>query len=309
MSLVVPGGLSDQPIDFTVVGLSTTESSGLLADATPPAGFMALSSVINFSAVTEQDGQQVSIHAFPRPVTFTLTLTPEELARISDPAKVGLYRLNADGTLTFVGGRLVGNKLTVEMHSFSQYLAGEFGATFTDIADHWAKADIELMAARWVVRGDGNGLFDPNGKVTRAQFAVMLSRAMLLPAATTKPNFSDVTPQDYFYNELAAAVEAGLIKGYDDGTFRPNDLITREQLAVMITRALRVSGKVQAGAGSASVLTPFTDLGQVSAWALDELTVAVEQGIVSGTTTTTLAPLANASRAEAAVMVRRFWSK
>ena len=86
-----------------------------------------------------------------------------------------------------------------------------------------------------------NGGFLPGGKVTRAEFATMLVKSMGLPPSTEKSDknlltFSDVKPADWHYELLRTAVKAGLIKGFTDGTFRPNDPVTREQVAVMVDR-------------------------------------------------------------------------
>jgi len=92
--------------------------------------------------------------------------------------KVGLFKINDDGTMTFVGGKLVDGKLVVEMTGFSKYVFAEVKITFNDVSTHWARKDIELMASKYIVTGMPDGSFNPNEQVTRAQFAVMLVNAM-----------------------------------------------------------------------------------------------------------------------------------
>ena len=174
----------------------------------------------------------------------------------------------------------------------------------------WAQRDVELMAAKYVVKGLPDGRFDPGGRVTRAQFAAMLVRAMGLQPARAPMSFRDVKATDWYFGELMTAVSAGIVHGYDDGTFRPDDPVTREQVAAMLARALRAAGKAAPAGGQAeAALAGFADAGQVSGWARADLALAVQEGIVKGQTATTLAPRAGATRAEAAVMVARFWRK
>ncbi|HHX28898.1 MAG TPA: hypothetical protein GX716_07840, partial [Firmicutes bacterium] len=307
MSLSIPAGATDTVVEFAVDAWTAEETDSLLDDATPPDGFTPVGPVIQFSATATENSEPVT--SFKKPLVFELELSADDLAGITDPRKVGLYRLNDDGSLTFVGGKLVGNRLVVYMDHFSHYIVGETLATFDDIQGHWAQSDIELMAARWVARGRPSGLFDPEAPVTRAEFAIMLSRAMLLRPSDNDPGFTDVTTSDFFCTELAAAVQAGLVTGYDDGTFRPNAVVTREEMAVMIARALRTLGSVTESSNPMNVLTTYADAEDVSAWALADIAVAIEMGILRGVGDDLLAPKANATRAEAATMVARFWDR
>src|SRR5690606_36226740 len=132
---------------------------------------------------------------------------------------------------------------------------------------------------------------------SRVQFTVMLSRAMgLTPVAEPDLGYTDAVP-DWAAGHVAAAVARGLVTGYDDGTFRPNENITREQLAVMTARAL--------GAGSAGPALTFADAGQVSPWAVSSVSRAVALGIVTGYEDNTFRPQGTATRAEAATMAAR----
>lgn len=135
------------------------------------------------------------------------------------------------------------------------------------------------------------------------------SRAMLLRPSDNDPGFTDVATSDYFCKELAAGVQAGLVTGYDDGTFRPNAFVTREEMAVMIARALRALGSAIESGSPMAVLSIFTDADDVSSWALADIGLAIEMGILRGVGDDLLAPKANATRAEAATMVARFWDR
>lgn len=329
--LEIPAGaiesVSGGPVKISVTGIAKAEAEEILQAARAPEGVRAIGRVFEFRAETAGG---TTVTRFAKPVTFTVALSPADLAGVTDPEKIGLFKLNEDGTLTFVGGRLVDGKLVVQLHGFSRYLLAEVNVAFPDLAGHWARPDVELMASKYVVKGLPDGRFDPEGRVTRAEFAAMLVRALGLPPANGAAvsgaaaggaavggaaaggggaTFSDVRPGDWYYGELAAAVAAGLIKGYDDGTFRPNDPVTREQAAAMAARALAAAGKAGALAADEVATRPadFADRGEVSPWARDGMALAVKEGIVRGRTAASLAPQAGATRAEAAVMVARFW--
>jgi len=334
VTLDIPGGaIPAEPgtlVLVTIEEVAPAEAAELLAGVTAPGGVTLIGRAFTFKAEMVVGGRHTPVSSFDAPLTFSMELSPEELAGIADPAKVGLFRLNDDGTLTFVGGKLVENRLVVQMWRFSRYVLAEVNITFGDLKSHWARKDIELMAAKYVVKGLPGGDFAPDERVTRVQFAIMLLRAMGLPEAqvaglgagssagpSPEPvsagggavSFRDVEPTDWYYAELCAAVRAGLVKGYADGTFRPNDPVTREQAAAMVGRALLASGKA-IGLGAAEVgdlLLGFADQGSVSSWARGDLALAIKEGIIRGRTATTIAPQAGATRAEATVMIARFW--
>lgn len=298
-------------VKVDVVPIAAAQVEELLKAAKVPEGVTSIGKAFEFKAEVTVDGKTQAVTGFAKPVTFTVNLSADELKKVGDPEKIGVFRLNDDGTLTFVGGKLVNGKLVVQLYGFSRYVLAEVKVAFNDMKDHWAKADVELMGAKYVVKGLPGGGFDPGGAVTRAQFAAMLVRAMGLPAARTALGFKDVKGGAWYYGELATAVKAGLIQGFGDGTFRPDAPVTREQVAAMVARALRASGKAAAlgEAAAARALLPFADAGRVSSWAAGDLALAIKEGILQGRTATSLAPATGASRAEAAAMIARFWRK
>ncbi|MDR7551281.1 MAG: S-layer homology domain-containing protein, partial [Armatimonadota bacterium] len=102
------------------------------------------------------------------------------------------------------------------------------------------------------------------------------------------------------------AVKAGVVTGMGDGTFRPNDRITREQMAVMVARALRSAGKSTAADRVDRILAGFSDKSRISGWARDGVAAAADAGIVKGRDGGAFAPADNATRAEAAAMLKRY---
>ncbi len=182
--------------------------------------------------------------------------------------------------------------------------------SFPDMKGHWARGEAELMASKQVAKGLADGTFRPDDPVTRAQFASMLVRAMGLPAAREPLGFSDVSTAGWYHEELGAAVKAGIITGYDDGTFRPDDPVTREQVATMLARALESAGRAGlTDEAAGQVLANFSDGGAVSAWARRGLAQAINEGIMRGKTAMLLAPGARTTRAEAVAKIARYWLK
>ncbi len=150
----------------------------------------------------------------------------------------------------------------------------------------------------WIM-DNGSSHRGPDATITRAEFATMLVKALGLNTIGTTGMFTDVTEDDWYYGAVNAAVRDGLVTGMGDNLFAPNALITREQMAVMVSKAL---GN-KAPATNGTELNAFSDSSSVSSWAVSGMEEAVKAGIVNGMTADTLAPQADATRAQAAVMI------
>jgi len=291
--------------------IARAEVDTILNNTAIPEGFKFIGKAFEFKAEATLNGVTTVVTSFAQPVILTVSLTDEDLRRVTDPEKIGLFKLNSEGTVTFIGGRLVDGKLVVEMDSFHRYLLAEVNISFNDMKGHWAKNDVELMASKYIVKGFPGGKFEPEAGVTRAQFAVMLVNAMGVKGSGQQLTFSDVRTGDWFYDKLAAAVKAGIIKGYPDGTFRPDEPVTRQEAAVMVAQALKAKAKASSpGSGQAGlILSNYSDGGRVHGWAANDVALAVKEGIIRGKNNATLAPLQGTTRGEAAAMTARYWRK
>lgn len=174
--------------------------------------------------------------------------------------------------------------------------------TMNDIAGHWARSSIEEAVRRGFVSGYTDGSFRPDQSVTRAEFAAMIVRAMHLTLREPeRPIFSDASTIPEWANlYAAAAMEAGLVAGYDDGSFRPGRSINRSEAAVILVRA-------QGGsmAATASVLARIPDQELIPDWARLSIASAYESGLVQGRTNGLFDPLGKITRAEAALLILR----
>jgi hypothetical protein len=171
---------------------------------------------------------------------------------------------------------------------------------FSDVpSTYWAYEAIESLAGQDIVSGYPDGTFKPGNDITRAEFAAMLVKALGLNNTGTSGNFKDVSTGDWYYGSVNAAVNAGLVSGVGDSLFAPNAPITREQMAVMVSKALGNKAPTIDG----TELDAFSDSAAVDSWAVNGMERAVKAGIVSGMTPSTLAPRVNATRAQAAAMI------
>ena len=180
--------------------------------------------------------------------------------------------------------------------------------SFADLTGHWAAKDTELLAAKGIIDGIADNRFAPEGVLTRAEIAALLVRAAgLEEKALSSGAMNDVHTNDWYAGYVQAAVSAGLIDGYEDGTFRAGAAVTREELAVLLTRALKLASHPVEGTGTAAAA--FTDSTSVSVWAKDAVRAAQAAGLVNGLEDGSFRPQAQATRAEAAAMIKRYLLK
>jgi hypothetical protein len=202
-----------------------------------------------------------------------------------------------------------GSYTVIRANTTGNQVVGTFLSTrsFTDMSKHWAKTTVALLAAKNIIDSSYGTTFKPEQKITRAEFAVMLSRGLgLLGDRETAQKFGDVQPSTQTGDYIGAAAKAGIITGNTDGTFRPNDNITREQLAIMIIRAMEYTkNPITLNGTAASTLSAFKDKGKIQSASAEFVAKAVQAGIILGMTATEFQPQGNATRAQAAVMLQR----
>ncbi|MFF2888551.1 Ig-like domain-containing protein [Paenibacillus sp. NPDC057967] len=192
-----------------------------------------------------------------------------------------------------------------ELESEEQPGVDQNGIVLNDIADHWAKADIERAISLGIVQGYEDGSFRPGDQITRQAFVTMLARAFQWTATAEPTDFKDANQVAAWASKaIAAANERGLMQGYEDGSFRPNDAVTRTQLAIIVAGMLPDSS-VPAEGG----LAGFTDAQGIPGWARPSFLTAVNEHILVGTDQSELQPLRQVTRAEAIVIILRLLNK
>ncbi len=183
--------------------------------------------------------------------------------------------------------------LVMAVGSFSTAFASTTAAN--DFEGHWAQATIQKWVDEGRISGYTDGSFKPNANITRAEFVKLVNG---LIDYDTKENISfvDVKTGDWFYEAVSIANEIGYISGYPDKSFRPNDNITREQAAAILSR-------VQYLGENTDVAKNFSDNEKISSWALGTVGAASEAGFINGYENGSFKPLNNLTRAEAVTML------
>ena len=176
--------------------------------------------------------------------------------------------------------------------------------THTDVSPECWYAD----AVRWVteqhlMNGTGNGAFSPEDAASRAMVVTILYRLAGSPAVEYTARFTDVAQGSWYADAVLWAAEQGIVEGYDDGSFRPDDAVTREALAALLYRYAKRLGTAEGGAS----LTDYTDGDSVSAWAKEAVAWAVDAQILQGYGGS-LSPAAGATRAQLAQVLRNYLS-
>jgi hypothetical protein len=175
---------------------------------------------------------------------------------------------------------------------------------FTDVhTGSWYYEDVAYVYANGLMIGTDANSFTPNGLLTRSALVLMLWRLEGEPAATAANSFTDVNEDAYYAESVAWAAEINIVHGYGQNKFGPGDAITREQFATVLYRY--AAYKEYDVSGSAD-LSGYTDAGQISGYALTAMKWTNENGIINGTSSTTLSPQGGATRAQAAAMLHRF---
>jgi endoglucanase len=308
LSLVSDEERKESKLSITLRPMEASEASALAkkADEASEAGLRLAGSILELElALITKDGKTVKPENFDPPVQLRI--------KANDGANrdlAGVYLIADDGKIVYLGGQWVNGELSVALHHFSKYAVLEYERSFADVpAGFWAADAIRKLAAKHLVDGVEADRFTPNGKVTRAEFAVMLVRALGLKAGGGAA-FEDVDPGEDYADAVAAASQAGIIQGRDGGRFVPNDPVTREEMAVMIVRAYEAkSGKKAPDASTGSTgwsgSTGFADERSISGWASDRVAAARVLGLVQGKGSGRFEPQHYATRAESAQVVWR----
>ena len=178
---------------------------------------------------------------------------------------------------------------------------------FTDVrSNDWFYEDVEYVYNESIMNGTGSNKFSPNADLTRGMLVTILYRIENEPTAGKADMFGDVSSSQWYTKAVAWAAENGIVNGYSNGNFGPNDPITREQLATILYRYTKFKGgNVET---SRNYLSKFTDGDTVSEYAVDAMNWAVACGLINGTGDK-LMPTARASRAQVAAIIHRYLTR
>lgn len=234
-----------------------------------------------------------------------------------------MYRINGAIPDTYMGARILKNGDTIEVFYTGDFtnesdyaggwdsvnikdretpLAGASG--FVDVPETaWYAEAVEYVCDEGLMVGVSGDRFAPGGDLSRAMLAAVLYRMEESPAVTAGTAFADVPDDTWYTGAIAWGVETEILSGMGDGTFLPNRGVTRQELVSILYRYARYRGM---DIDEKQTIGRFSDADRVAPWGYDAVAWAVANGLLCGTEDGRLNPNGNATRAEAAVIFRRF---
>lgn len=177
---------------------------------------------------------------------------------------------------------------------------------FTDVTNHWAYSAIKRVYTRGWMVGMDEKTFAPDQQLSRAMLAVILYAMAGEPAVTGESPFTDVPAGCWYTDAIVWAAQNGIVCGFGDGTFRPNEAVTRAQAAVMLYGYAAFTG---ADVTARADLSTYSDAGQIPAWAMDAMQWANARRLIVGRDSSHLAPNGGATRAEMAAILSAYIGK
>lgn len=248
--------------------------------------------------VQAADGSKHNLSQFSQPVQIELPIGNDANREL-----LGIYYINQDGSAEYIGGSANTATIAGELHHFSGYAVLEYRKSYIDVPDtHWAYQAITALNAKHVIDGTGDLLFSPQRAVTRAEFVTMLARAFQWTGAVLSSGFQDVRTDSWYHDAVAAAVERGVVLGRSSGSFDPDAPVSREEMAVMVDRALSSSGKPLAEG-----LCSFTykDRSAIAGWAAGAVAKLTTAELLKGDGDSWFHPDLSTTRAESAQLLYR----
>ncbi|GGO09561.1 S-layer homology domain-containing protein [Saccharibacillus kuerlensis] len=300
-TLGVAEGSSELTVNITIEESSTAVQNNL-SQAAAAAGFTAVSEPVDFTISAAAGDRTAEINEFSEYVQRELPIPADTN---SSQVTTGVV-IEPDGTVRHVPTAVVqvndASYAQVSSLTNSSYALISNLKEFPDVAGKWSQDPVNDMASRLVVNGVGDNRFNPEGAVTRAEFSAILVRALGLPSSGQTTAFSDVTSGEWYAEAAATANRYNLIKGYPDGTFRPNATITRQEAFAIMERATTIVPLRVLENGSE--LSSYRDREDVADWARRSTEILLEAGLVKGSGGL-IRPDATLSRAESATFAQR----
>lgn len=268
------------------------------------AAYRPLGTIYDFSVSVSEDSANTPTKLnLKGKATIELILDQATLNSISNKNKVGVYLIFDDGSLQYLGGKLNNDTITFQSDQMGRFIVMDYNKVFSDVKAGWSKEFIELLASKHIATGIDNDRFDPKGNVTRAQFATFLGRALGLDKGEGSSTLTDVQAGSYYGDYVTTLNKLGIISGYPDGSFRPDELVTREQITTMLMKAYTyvTAHSLQdiSGINEAS----FSDIDEASGYALESIKAAKALGIINGTGQGKFEPSTISTREQVAAMI------
>lgn len=302
--------LSDIKVNIEI-SQTSNEMAKVVEDAASNGNYSIVVPPINFSISATYGDTTIDISQFNAYVERTVAI-PDGV----DPFKITTaIVVDPDGTVRHVPTKIIiiDGKYFAKINSLtnSTYSVIWNPLEFKDVTKHWAKEAINDMGSRMIIGGVGNEMFKPNRDISRAEFAAIMVRALGLKNKTEINSYTDVSDTSWYCDYINVASEYGIISGYGNGKFGPNDMITREQAMTMVARAMGITGlevDLKGDEGD-KLLAGFGDGDKSANYARNSIATCVKAEIMSGRSGNLIAPKDYITRAEVAVMARRLLQK
>lgn len=304
-SLSVPIGAGETVITVSIG--STTYTLHITSTHTSGGGGSGTTASYRVIVEPSENGTVKSSHnTASAGTTVTLTATPQDGYRltgltVTDGAGNNVTLSDkGDGKYTFV---MPSRAVTVKA-SFAPITAGDL--PFIDVpAGAWYEDGVRYVYQNGLMAGTSATTFGPDVTTTRGMIATILWRLEGSPQVDYAMAFDDVAANSWYAEAIRWAASEGIVSGYGDGRFGPDDIITREQMAAMLYRYAQYKG-YDVSVGEDTNILSYTDFEDLSEYAIPAMQWAVGAGIISGTSESTLGPRGNASRAQVAVILTRY---
>ncbi|MFO7942680.1 MAG: S-layer homology domain-containing protein [Bacillota bacterium] len=241
-------------------------------------GYRMTASPIAFELRFRSGDEEISVERFDSHVERRIDIDDPERAEII----TGIY-LDVSGGYHHVPTTIAsadgGRRATLNSVASGLHVLVSQRSEFSDIRDHWAEGIVEEMGSRGVVFGTSEGIFEPDESVTRAEFAAIVGRAFGLIAGDGQEAFTDIPVGSWYAGAVEVARQYGLTEGYGDGTFRPHEIITREEAMVIAARAMELC---EIESDEYAIVDEFADADTISPWALSAVEDCLSAEIVLG---------------------------
>lgn len=290
----------------TLAGTAESAAETVNTTASSSSGIVIGGSKPNVTVTTPENGTITTDQGKnpPKGTVVTITVTPDEGYETKDVTVVDsmgkklTVTKNEDGTYSFtMPGSSV--KVSATFISKTQVSSG----TFSDVTDDkWFAESVKYVVEHGLMVGTSESVFSPDAATTRGMIVTILYRLAGEPEVKSGP-FTDVPAGRWYTNAVSWAEANGIVGGYGDGTFGPEDNITREQMAAILYRYARYMGYDVTGTAN---LNAFIDLNDLASYAKEATAWANASGLISGITETTLNPKGTATRAQVSMILMRF---
>jgi photosystem II stability/assembly factor-like uncharacterized protein len=259
----------------------------------------ALGDVVAYSIEIDQNGKNIT--EFTNDLKIEI---PHLLKKGTDPNHLTVFYFDPNGKPVNMAGTYDEEKRTISFYTnhLSIYFVNVNRIHFTDNNIQWALPFIDTLSSKEILQGTGQNQFNPEKSLTRAEFITMITKAFRLPQTAYKNHFKDIQGSDWHASFVATGFYHGIIKGDPDGNFRPNDPVTREQMAAILNNLMHHWLKIPGMPLENLLEKLFTDHQSISDYAKIPVVNAYKYGILKGKGKN-FDPKTNTSRAEAAVVV------